>query len=49
MSLLYHVNMYLEFLILACTIYVLASVIMNGYVENIMPEYIDGGLLWLMQ
>ena len=25
------------------------SVIMNGYVENIMPEYIDGGLLWLMQ
>ena len=25
MSLLYHVNMYLEFLILACTIYILAS------------------------
>ena len=25
------------------------TVIMNGYVENIMPEYIDGGLLWLMQ
>ena len=25
------------------------SVIMNGYAENIMPEYIDGGLLWLMQ
>ena len=25
------------------------DVIMNGYVENIMPEYIDGGLLWLMQ
>ena len=24
MSLLYHVNMYLEFLILACTIYILA-------------------------
>lgn len=21
------------------------SVIMNGYVENIMPEYIDGGVL----
>ena len=26
MSLLYHVNMYLEFLILACTIYILASI-----------------------
>ena len=25
MSLLYHVNMYLEFLILTCTIYILAS------------------------
>ena len=24
------------------------SVIMNGYVEKIMPEYIDGGLTWLM-
>lgn len=25
------------------------SVIMNGYVENIMPKYIDGGLTWLMK
>lgn len=25
------------------------SVIMNGYVEKIMPEYIDGGLTWLMR
>ena len=25
------------------------SVIMNGYVEKIMPEYIDGGLTWLME
>ena len=37
MSLLYHVNMYLEFLILACTIYILAPVRKNdeeeGYYE----------------
>ena len=25
------------------------SVIMNGYVEKMMPEYIDRGLTWLMQ
>lgn len=25
------------------------SVIMNEYVEKMMPEYIDGGLKWLME
>ena len=25
------------------------SVIMNGYVEEMMPEYINGGLQWLME
>ena len=25
------------------------SVIMNGYVEMMIPEYIDGGLTWLME
>jgi len=25
------------------------SVIMNGYVETMMPKYIDGGLQWLME
>lgn len=25
------------------------SVIMNGYVEKMMPDYIDGGLKWLME
>lgn len=25
------------------------SVIMNGYVETMIPEYIDGGLTWLMK
>lgn len=25
------------------------SVIMNGYVERMIPEYIDGGLIWLME
>ena len=30
MSLLYHVNMYLEFLILACTIYILAPENIKG-------------------
>lgn len=25
------------------------SVILNGYVEKMMPEYIDGGLTWLME
>ena len=37
MSLLYHVNMYLEFLILACTIYILASTNNN----KLTPENID--------
>lgn len=38
MSLLYHVNMYLEFLILACTIYILASV--QTEVSYLPPYYI---------
>ena len=25
------------------------SVIMNGYVEAMMPEYIERGLTWLME
>ena len=37
MSLLYHVNMYLEFLILACTIYILASV----YAYGVDDSYVD--------
>ena len=37
MSLLYHVNMYLEFLILACTIYILAPelVVIEATAEGI--------------
>ena len=38
MSLLYHVNMYLEFLILACTIYVLASQNLLQQGEKITPK-----------
>ena len=36
MSLLYHVNMYLEFLILACTIYILAPENMKLTLEQAM-------------
>ena len=45
MSLLYHVNMYLEFLILACTIYILAPVITrdraSAYARVIAEELPD--------
>ena len=34
MSLLYHVNMYLEFLILACTIYILAPAHLSRDIKN---------------
>ena len=34
MSLLYHAYVYLEFLILACTIYILAPVGVKIYMEN---------------
>ena len=43
MSLLYHVNMYLEFLILACTIYILAPQAVKSfeeYLEKIRPTMI---------
>ena len=42
MSLLYHVNMYLEFLILACTIYILAPSGVRGIIKN---EKYKGDLL----
>ena len=38
MSLLYHVNMYLEFLILACTIYILAPQRASD-LNRILPYY----------
>ena len=41
MSLLYHVNVYLEFLILACTIYILASktaLLVKGFREAGMTD-----------
>jgi len=44
MSLLYHVNMYLEFLILACTIYILASTCGN-YPKKHRPPILDFPML----
>ena len=42
MSLLYHVNMYLEFLILACTIYILASAFLDLGCSAMWCGYYDG-------
>ena len=39
MSLLYHAYVYLEFLILACTIYILAPYIVTGQYENAPIDY----------
>ena len=45
MSLLYHVNMYLEFLILACTIYILAPQLAGDEgvepFKQFKPEFFD--------
>ena len=44
MSLLYHAYVYLEFLILACTIYILAPILVNDGVEIAVMMTIIGEL-----